>query len=63
MLITIWEQTHEVDSIIDISGPKHGYEQQFKLEMCCPCCRGRIMRFKRKKLMEHANEPLRNLAE
>lgn len=63
LLICVGGTMHEVDSIIDITGPKFGQDQQFKLELCCACCCGRTVRFKRQRLMQCANEPLKNLAE
>ena len=60
--MTIGEVTHEVDSIIECKGPLHGNELSFKLEMCCPCCKGRDVILSRTRLIKMANEPLRDLA-
>ena len=54
---------HEVDSILECRGPQQkGREQQFKLEMCCQCCLGRRIQIKSTKLLQVANEPLKDLA-
>ena len=55
--------SHEVDSIVECRGPKqHGRELQFKLELCCTCCKGRRIQLNSSKLLQVANEPLRDLA-
>ena len=55
--------SHEVDSIVECRGPQQqGREQQFKLEMCCTCCAGRRVMLSSTKLLQIANEPLRDLA-
>ena len=57
------QTSHEVDSIVECRGPKQqGREQQFKLEMCCPCCNGRRIMLNSSKLLAVANEPLKDLA-
>ena len=66
------ETSHEVDSIVECRGPLNpessgvsggnAREQQFKLEMCCECCRGRRIQLSCSKLLQGANEPLRDLA-
>lgn len=60
LLLQIDGASHEVDSIVECRGPQKGREQQFKLEMCCPCCQGRRIQLNSTKLMEIANEPLIN---
>ena len=47
LLMTIGSSTHEVDSIIDIKGPKNSKDQVFRLEMCCQCCKGRVVKYKK----------------